>query len=84
MTRIEALSKHLGWRQARMAEYLGLSQPSVSRLWNGSEEHPAARKLLDLLALESDRPDLTAAAFDAARPDSPPGAGGETICGDAA
>ena len=52
MNRIETLLQTLKWSQREMADYLGLSQPSVARMVkDGTETGPVA-KLLDRLDAE--------------------------------
>lgn len=67
MTRTERLRLAKGWAQPQLAEYLGVTQATVSRLENGQDESGPVSRLLDLLAAE-----IAAAAAPA--PDSePPG-----------
>lgn len=47
--RIKRLRLALRWSQRRMAEYLGLTQASVSLVENGQDESGPVSKLLDLL-----------------------------------
>jgi transcriptional regulator with XRE-family HTH domain len=52
MTRTQRLRTVLKWPQWRMAEYLGVSQPTVTRLERGQAETGPISRLLDLLEAE--------------------------------
>lgn len=52
MTRTERLRLAKGWAQPQLAEYLGVTQATVSRLENGQDESGPVSRLLDLLAAE--------------------------------
>mgnify|MGYP000853273788 CR=1 FL=1 len=52
MSRTAALRKALGWPQHQLAEWLCVSQPTVSNLENGQAESGPTRRLLDQLARE--------------------------------
>ncbi|OYX02357.1 MAG: hypothetical protein B7Z14_03675 [Bosea sp. 32-68-6] len=49
MTRIERLRNAMNWTQPRMAEWLGVTQATVSRLESGQAESGPISKLLDQL-----------------------------------
>lgn len=66
-TRIAALLDHLGWLQKDLAAYLSVDRTVVSRMANGQPEPGPVSKLLDLLATERGRADLTAAVWAEAR-----------------
>lgn len=70
MTRSRTLRAALGWSQARLADYLGLTQSAVSDFEVRQSESGPVSRLLDLLAREHGLDHLTAEAF-AAAPDSP-------------
>ena len=70
ITRIEALRIARGWQQPEMAGYLRMSQPAVSNMVRGQKESGPVEILLDQLAREIGRDDLTAERFVA-----PPEAG---------
>jgi transcriptional regulator with XRE-family HTH domain len=63
MTRVETLRTVLGLTQAEMATDLGVDRSAVSRMESGQGESGPVSKLLDALATEAGRPDLTAAEF---------------------
>lgn len=48
-TRIARLMSALDWKQPVMADYLGVTQPSVCRMVNGSVESGPVSRLLDQL-----------------------------------
>lgn len=52
MTRTERLRLAKGWAQPQLADYLGVTQATVSRLENGQDESGPVSRLLDLLAAE--------------------------------
>lgn len=52
MTRTERLRLAKGWAQPQLAEYLGVTQATVSRLENGQDESGPVSRLLDLLSAE--------------------------------
>lgn len=71
MTRTERLRLAKGWAQPQLAEYLGVTQATVSRLENGQDESGPVSRLLDLLEgqlileLVEDEPSALAAAAGA-------------------
>jgi transcriptional regulator with XRE-family HTH domain len=50
--KLKALRESREWSQARLAEYLGCSQPTVSKMENGAEIAKPYRKLLAPLLRE--------------------------------
>ncbi len=52
MTRTQRLRQARNWPQHRMADYLGVSQPTVTRLEAGQPESGPISRLLDLLDAE--------------------------------
>ena len=63
MKRIAVLRNELDWSQARLGAYLGLNASQISRMENGQEETGPVRRLLDILARDNGRADLTAERF---------------------
>lgn len=61
MTRTEGIRTALSWPQWKLAEHLGVSQPTVVRLEAGQSESGPIARLLDLLALQIGRHDLVLA-----------------------
>lgn len=63
MVRIAALRSALNWSQLRLADEIAVSQGAVSRMESGQPERRSVSLLLDRLALDHGRPDLTAENF---------------------
>jgi transcriptional regulator with XRE-family HTH domain len=51
MVRTKTIRDRLGWSQAQLADYLGLSQPAVARCEAGHSESGPVSRLLDQLEL---------------------------------
>lgn len=73
MSRISELWKATGWQQAALGARLGVTQERVSQLVRGARESRSVAMLADQVAIELERPDLTAdgwAGRDVAAADS--------------
>jgi transcriptional regulator with XRE-family HTH domain len=67
MTRTERLRLARDWKQHQMADYLGVSQPTVTRLEAGQPESGPVSRLLDIL----ERQPVPSSADGASPPCSP-------------
>jgi len=52
---VKALRERIGWKQGRLARYLGVDRSSVSRMENGQPVSGPALRLLEMLCDAADK-----------------------------